>query len=550
MSFPGTYNINYYYGDTLEFRVFPKNSSGEPFNLATFGNAKFTIARNRNTPVEDHISCFAQIDPDQTNILCAIRPEDSEKLIANADGSFPAYVYDVEISKPVNGSPYPIVYTLLNGSVTTTRDVTRPGSGAVDPPVISIPLNPTNLTLESATTTTLSVSWTAPATGDAPTLYNVAVTPFTESLISLRQALENSNLSTASTAFTFTGLDVETGYSVIVRATNSAGDASIDTILFNTTAFETLAAPLTVPAAPTINSINELDSSLQVLFTASSDGGSDIINYKYSIDGTSYLEFDPAQTSSPLTISGLTNGDSYPVTIKAVNSVGDSEASNSITGTPTADVTVPSAPTINSIDSSDSSLIVNFTPGGDGGSAITNYKYSIDGTNYIAFDPATTTSPVTITGLTNDTEYSVTIKAVNAIGDSDSSNSVSGTPVAPVTPPEPDFVVTSSGTSAYIINGVSNETLTLVRGETYIFDINASGHPFFIQTVPGAYSSENVYNDGITGNGTQVGTLTWEVSLSAPDTLYYVCQFHSSMQGVINIIDGDSGQYDEYDEVS
>jgi hypothetical protein len=540
MSFPGTYNINYYYGDTLEFRVFPKNSSGEPFNLATFGNAKFTIARNRNTPVADHISCFAQIDPDQTNILCAIRPEDAEKLVANADGSFPTYVYDVEISKPVNGSPYPIVYTLLNGSVTTTRDVTRPGSGAVVPPVISVPLNPTNLVLDSETDATLSVSWTAPTTGDAPTLYTFVAIPFTETLEDLRQAIQNSELpthdTTSGTTATITGLEADTGYSVIVRSRNSAGEASLETILFNSAAFSTTAEPASVPSAPVINSISELDSSLQVLFTASSDGGSAITNYKYSIDGTSYVSFDPAQTTSPLNISGLTNGSSYPVTIKAVNAVGDSSSSNSVTATPTA--TVPAAPTISSIDAADESLVVNFTAGGDGGSSITNYKYSIDGTNYTAFDPATTTSPVTITGLTNDTSYPVTIKAVNSIGDSNASNIVSATPVAPA--PTPDFAVTNSGASSYLIDGVSNDTITLVRGETYIFDINASGHPFWIQDSPGSYDEYAVYNNGITGNGTQVGTMTWEVSLSAPSTLYYVCQFHSSMQGIINIIDGES----------
>jgi hypothetical protein len=102
---------------------------------------------------------------------------------------------------------------------------------------------------------------------------------------------------------------------------------------------------------------------------------------------------------------------------------------------------------------------------------------------------------------------------------------------------EADFLVTSSGTSAYLINDVSNATITLVRGETYIFDINASGHPFWIQTVPGAYSSENIYNEGITNNGIQVGILTWTVAQSAPKTLYYVCQFHPAMAGVINIID-------------
>jgi hypothetical protein len=80
MSFPGTYNISYYYGDTLEFRVFPKNSAGDPFDLSTFNLSRFTIAPNRNSPIEDQIVCFAQVSADNTNVFCAIRPEDSTNL--------------------------------------------------------------------------------------------------------------------------------------------------------------------------------------------------------------------------------------------------------------------------------------------------------------------------------------------------------------------------------------------------------------------------------------------------------------------------------------
>ena len=103
------------------------------------------------------------------------------------------------------------------------------------------------------------------------------------------------------------------------------------------------------------------------------------------------------------------------------------------------------------------------------------------------------------------------------------------------------FTVTNDGTSNYIIEGASNPTLNLLRGFTYTFNINASGHPFYIQTVSGAYSSGNVYNDGITGNGTESGTLTFTVPYNAPNTLYYVCQNHSSMNGTINISDRDLG---------
>ena len=98
-----------------------------------------------------------------------------------------------------------------------------------------------------------------------------------------------------------------------------------------------------------------------------------------------------------------------------------------------------------------------------------------------------------------------------------------------------DYTVTNSGSSHYVIDGANDPTLNLLRGFTYTFSINTSGHPFYFQTSSGAYNASNVYSTGVTGNGTQVGTITFEVPFNAPNTLYYVCQNHSGMNGTINI---------------
>jgi hypothetical protein len=54
MAFPGTFNISYYRGDTYEFRIYPKTSSGASFDLTSFSDSpsdhvKFTIASARGT---------------------------------------------------------------------------------------------------------------------------------------------------------------------------------------------------------------------------------------------------------------------------------------------------------------------------------------------------------------------------------------------------------------------------------------------------------------------------------------------------------------------
>ena len=87
------------------------------------------------------------------------------------------------------------------------------------------------------------------------------------------------------------------------------------------------------------------------------------------------------------------------------------------------------------------------------------------------------------------------------------------------------------------LSGTENApTLYLMRGEKYRFAVNASGHPFRIQTTTGAYDSGNQYTDGLTNLGTQSGNVEFNVQFDAPDTLYYVCQSHSNMGAAIHIL--------------
>ncbi len=106
------------------------------------------------------------------------------------------------------------------------------------------------------------------------------------------------------------------------------------------------------------------------------------------------------------------------------------------------------------------------------------------------------------------------------------------------------YSVTNNASGNYVINGASNPTLSFIRGHRYVINVNATGHPFWIQTVSGAYSAGNVYNTGVTNNGTQSGTIIVEVPFNAPQ-LYYACQYHSSMAGAITVSDlgptGDTG---------
>tara|TARA_B100000085_G_scaffold187432_1_gene171406 strand:+ start:305 stop:1006 length:702 start_codon:yes stop_codon:yes gene_type:complete len=103
-----------------------------------------------------------------------------------------------------------------------------------------------------------------------------------------------------------------------------------------------------------------------------------------------------------------------------------------------------------------------------------------------------------------------------------------------------EWTLTASGTDHYIFSGPgfagteTDPTIYLMRGHTYKFKNNMNAHPFRIQSTQG--TSGTVYGDGITNNAVSNGTLTWEVRMDAPATLYYQCTAHANMQGTITVI--------------
>jgi len=91
--------------------------------------------------------------------------------------------------------------------------------------------------------------------------------------------------------------------------------------------------------------------------------------------------------------------------------------------------TAPGSPTITTITPADRALTVAFTaPATDGGSPITQYSATCRGG--VLDNPSNTGagSPIIVTGLTNGREYSCSVTARNAVGESASSPAVASTP--------------------------------------------------------------------------------------------------------------------------
>jgi hypothetical protein len=288
----------------------------------------------------------------------------------------------------------------------------------------------------------LSVAFTAPSSNNGSSISNYEY--------STNGGTSFTACSPAQTTspIVITSLTNGTSYNVQIRAVNANGSG--------TATSSTAATPYTTPSAPTLGAITPGNGQLSVAFTAGATGGSSITNYKYSTNGgSSFTACSPSQTTSPIVISGLTNGTSYNVQLLAVNAAGDGTPSSSSSATP---YTTPSAPTINSVTPSNTTLEVNFTAGNTGGNAITDYKYSINGGSSFT-SAGTTSSPITITGLVSGTSYDVQLRGVNAAGDGTATASYTVSTTGGCTPPTTQ--ATSLATS--LIKSTS-ATVSFTRG--------------------------------------------------------------------------------------
>jgi len=91
----------------------------------------------------------------------------------------------------------------------------------------------------------------------------------------------------------------------------------------------------------------------------------------------------------------------------------------------------------------------------------------------------------------------------------------------------------------YVVNDTQGLAITLTRGTTYTFGVNAPGHPlYFTTSVVGGASgraSELTSADGVTGSRTEQGTITFTPNAGTPGLLYYQCAVHDNMGWTITV---------------
>ena len=100
--------------------------------------------------------------------------------------------------------------------------------------------------------------------------------------------------------------------------------------------------------------------------------------------------------------------------------------------------------------------------------------------------------------------------------------------------------VTASSNSNYTLSGTdangtvsgNDPDLTFYVGDQITFSVNAAGHPFYLKTVAGNGSGNQI--SGVTNQGTVNGLVVWTPTDAG--TFYYQCGPHTAMVGTITII--------------
>jgi titin len=252
-----------------------------------------------------------------------------------------------------------------------------------------------------------------------------------------------SSTGSLSTSFVISGLTDGVAASVRVRAVSSVGTG--------TASAPVSATPASAPQQPTVTSVVRSDRTLTASITPGADGGSAVTSWQYSTDGgatwaTASGTSLPLDITSPSADTGvrLVNGQGYSLQVRAVNAAGVSPESNIVTVAPAS---APPRPSV-SVTAGDSSVSVSYALSGDGGSPVTRMEYSLDGDTWI--DTATLSSPFALTGLTNGTEVSVQVRAINAIGTGQASTVAKATPRT--VPGAPTAVSAASNTGSLTVS--------------------------------------------------------------------------------------------------
>ncbi len=329
-------------------------------------------------------------------------------------------------------------------------------------------------------------------------------------------------------------------------------------------------ATVTVPSAPAGLTAIPGSATVVLKWTAPANGGSVITGYNLYQGSKSGHENYAAPVNGAIvitgvttTVTGLTSGRTYYFTVKAVNAVGSSAASNEAWAIPGA--TVASAPqNVAATAGFESATVTWSAPSSPGGSAVSSYRAiaadsTVSGRGGQTCSWTTGALSCVVTGLTNGDSYTFTVTATNSVGSSvasGASNAVvpglsvpfapTGLSAAPgsisvalkwTAPADGGLVITGynlyqgtrSGHENYgapvngatLITGATTTVTGLTTGRTYYFTVeavNAKGSSAISNetwAIPGATTASAPQSVTATAGSDGTAVLTWNPPLSS-----------------------------------
>jgi hypothetical protein len=179
--------------------------------------------------------------------------------------------------------------------------------------------------------------------------------------------------------------------------------------------------PTTIPNAPTAVSVNQVDTTATVTWTAPAFvGGTPIRRYKYYLTSDNVTtSAETASADTTIDISGLTIGATYTVQVSAINDVGEGEKSSVTSPFTIVVATVPGAPGTVYLDADSGNLTWSVPQ--NGGASVTQYRIklyvdsSLNSTSVIDISGGSTTT-FTFTGVPTASIYGAAIAARNRVG--------------------------------------------------------------------------------------------------------------------------------------
>ena len=231
------------------------------------------------------------------------------------------------------------------------------------------------------------------------------------------------------------------------------------------------------------------------------------------------------------TVSGLTRGTTYTFTVQASNPAGSgpvSAASNAVTP---QNAVAPAQPAGVSAKPGTSSASLSWTAPSDGDSPITSYTITpfIGGVAQPTTQVAGSATSATVTGLTNGTAYTFTVKATNAVGTGPASSPTSAvTPQATIFDFGTPAVVDSQDTNAVEL-GVKftadvNGKVTGIR--FYKSAANQGTHVGALWTLTGTRLAQATFTNE-SASGWQTATFSTPVDVTAGTT--YVASYYAPL---------------------